>query len=42
MMRSMSAGSGSPLAAHIIGKPEDGVMPGMVLISLTRISPAGV
>ena len=35
MIRSMSAGSGSPEAAHIIGNPDDGVIPGMVLISLT-------
>jgi hypothetical protein len=41
-MRSMSAGSGSPVAAHIIGKPDAGVIPGMVLISLMRTSPAGV
>ena len=33
---------GRPLAAHIIGKPEAGVIPGIVLISLTRISPAAV
>ena len=42
MIRSMSAGSGRPLAAHIIGKPDEGVIPGMVLISLTMTSPAGV
>ena len=28
-----------PVAAHIIGSPEAGVIPGMVLISLTRIFP---
>ena len=42
MIRSMSCGSGRPLAAHIIGKPEAGVIPGIVLISLNRTSPAGV
>ena len=42
MIRSMSCGSGSPVAAHMSGNAEAGVIPGMVLISLTRISPAGV
>ena len=42
MIRSTSCGSGRPVAAHIIGNPEAGVIPGMVLISLTRIFPAGV
>jgi hypothetical protein len=42
MIRSTSWGSGRPDAAHIIGKPEAGVMPGIVLISLTRTCPAGV
>jgi hypothetical protein len=42
MMRSTSWGSGRPVASHIIGKAEAGVMPGIVLISLTRIWPAGV
>jgi hypothetical protein len=39
MIRSTSSGSGRPDAAHIIGNPEAGVMPGIVLISLTRIWP---
>jgi len=34
--------NGSPLAAHIIGKPDIGVIPGIVLISLTRTSPSEV
>jgi len=42
MIRSTSSGSGRPDAAHIIGNPEAGVMPGIVLISLTTICPAGV
>ena len=42
MIRSTSCGCGRPVAAHIIGNPEAGVIPGMVLISLTRIFPAGV
>jgi len=32
-MRSTSCGSGSPVASHISGNPDPGVMPGMVLIS---------
>ncbi len=39
--RSMSSPTGSPLASHIFGKYEAAVMPGIVLISLTRISPSG-
>ena len=39
MIRSISCGSGSPEAAHIIGNPDVGVIPGMVLISLTTTSP---
>jgi transposase InsO family protein len=35
MIRSTSCGSGRPVAAHIVGNPEAGVIPGMVLISLT-------
>ncbi len=42
MIRSTSCGSGRPEAAHIIGKPEAGVIPGIVLISLTRTFPVGV
>ena len=42
MIRSISSTSGSPVAAHISGKPEDGVIPGMVLISLSSTSPDGV
>jgi hypothetical protein len=42
MIRSMSCGSGRPVAAHIIGKPEAGVIPGIVLISLTRTCPVVV
>jgi hypothetical protein len=42
MIRSMSCGSGRPVAAHIIGNPEAGVIPGIVLISLNRTCPAGV
>jgi hypothetical protein len=42
MIRSMRAGAGSPLAAHIIGNPDIGVIPGIVLISLTRTSPSDV
>ena len=42
MIRSTSCGSGRPVAAHIIGNPEAGVIPGMGLISLTRIFLAGV
>ena len=42
MIRSMSCGSGRPLAAHIIGNPEAGVIPGIVLISLNRTRPSGV
>jgi len=42
MIRSTSWGSGRPEAAHIIGNPEAGVIPGIVLISLTRISLPGV
>jgi hypothetical protein len=42
MMRSISCGSGRPEAAHIIGNPEAGVIPGIVLISLTRTVPAAV
>ncbi len=38
----MSCGNGRPVAAHIIGKAEAGVIPGIVLISLTRTSPARV
>ena len=42
MIRSMSCGSGRPVEAHIIGKPEAGVIPGIVLISLNTTCPAGV
>ena len=42
MIRSMSCGSGRPVAAHIIGNPEAGVIPGIVLISLTKMAPAVV
>jgi hypothetical protein len=42
MIRSISRGSGSPEAAHIMGNPDEGVIPGMVLISFTRTSPDGV
>ena len=42
MIRSTSCGSGSPLAAHIIGNPDVGVIPGIVLISLNTTVPAGV
>ena len=42
MILSMSWGSGRPVAAHMSGKPDAAVMPGMVLISLTRIVPDGV
>ena len=42
MIRSISCGRGSPEAAHIIGNPDAGVIPGIVLISLTSTSPAGV
>ncbi len=42
MILSMSCGKGNPLAAHIMGNPDDGVIPGMVLISFTRTSPDGV
>jgi len=30
------------VASHIRGKPDAGVMPGIVLISFTMISPRGV
>jgi hypothetical protein len=42
MMRSHSCWGGSPDAAHIIGKADAEVIPGMVLISFSTISPAGV
>ena len=42
MIRTTSCGSGSPEAAHIIGNPEAGVIPGMVLISLTSTCPVVV
>jgi len=42
MIRSMSCGSGRPVAAHISGNPEAGVIPGIVLISLNSTCPAGV
>jgi hypothetical protein len=42
MIRSISCGSGSPVAAHISGNADAEVMPGIVLISLRMISPAGV
>ena len=42
MIRSMSCGRGRPVAAHISGNPEAGVMPGIVLISLNSTCPAGV
>ena len=42
MIRSMSCGSGRPVAAHILGKPDAGVIPGIVLISFTRTRPPGV
>ena len=42
MIRSMSAGMGRPVAAHISGKPDAAVMPGIVLISLTRPFPPQV
>ena len=42
MIRSNSCGSGRPVAAHIFGNPEVDVIPGIVLISLTRISPSAV
>ena len=42
MIRSMSCGSGRPVAAHITGKAEAEVIPGIVLISLSRIWPSGV
>ena len=42
MIRSISSGIAMPVAAHIIGKPDAAVMPGIVLISLTTILPSGV
>jgi hypothetical protein len=41
-IRSMSSVRGTPVAAHISGKPEPGVIPGIVLISLTRTLPSVV
>ena len=41
-VRARMRGSGKPLAAHISGNPEAGVIPGMVLISLNTTFPAGV
>ena len=40
--RSSRSGRDSPAAAHILGKYDAAVIPGMVLISLSRISPSGV
>ena len=40
--RSISSRNENPLAAHILGKYDAAVIPGMVLISLSRISPSGV
>ena len=37
IIRSSSWGMGSPVASHILGKYDVAVMPGMVLISLTRM-----
>ena len=40
--RSIRSRNENPLAAHILGKYEAAVIPGIVLISLSTISPSGV